>query len=57
MTRHLRVKQVAIYLGVAKSTVWSWCKAGKFPLPFKLSAKATVWDKDEIDKFLATKRA
>jgi predicted DNA-binding transcriptional regulator AlpA len=48
---------VAIYLGVAKSTVWSWCKAGKFPLPFKLSAKATVWDKDEIDKFLATKRA
>lgn len=56
MTRHMRVKQVSSYLGVATSTIWSWCKAGNFPSPLKLSPKATVWDKDEIDKFIASKR-
>jgi predicted DNA-binding transcriptional regulator AlpA len=53
----MRVKQVSSYLGVATSTIWSWCKAGNFPTPLKLSPKATVWDKDEIDKFIASKRA
>ena len=40
-------------LPVSPATIWRWVKNGTFPKPFKLGASTTVWDVEEVDKFLA----
>lgn len=48
----MRVKQGAAYLGIAESTFWRWVKEGKLPKGTRLSARATVWMKEDLEKFL-----
>ncbi|MFZ4875003.1 helix-turn-helix transcriptional regulator [Janthinobacterium sp. Mn2066] len=43
-------------LPVSRDTIWRWVRAGKFPAPFKLSNRVTVWDLDQVEAFI-TKRA
>lgn len=40
-------------LPVSPATVWRWVQRGTFPKPFKLGARTTVWDYDEIRAYLA----
>ena len=44
-----RAKEVALLLGIGKSTVWLFAKQGKLT-PIKLSEKVTVFSIDEINK-------
>jgi prophage regulatory protein len=37
---------------VARSTVWAWVKAGKFPSPTKIGGRTTVWRASEIAAFV-----
>ena len=44
-------------LPVSPATIWRWVREGRFPKPFKLGEQTTVWDADEVDKFLVHCRA
>ena len=47
---------IAGMLPVSTATLWRWVKDGKFPKPFKLGHRVTVWDAAEVDAFLAAQR-
>jgi len=49
--RYYRAPEVAIYLGIAPSTVWLYAKQGKLT-PKKLSSRVTVFSLDEIETLL-----
>jgi len=51
----LRRKQVLATVGLSASTVYQMQKAGKFPLPLKLSARATGWLSSDIAQWLTNK--
>jgi prophage regulatory protein len=53
----LRKKQVLAMVGLSASTVYNLQKAGKFPLPVKLSERATGWLCADIEQWLADKVA
>ena len=40
-------------LPVSPATVWRWVREGRFPKPFKLSDRVTVWNISDIDAFVA----
>lgn len=48
----MRVKECAAYLGIAESTFWKWVKEGRLPKGRKLSARATVWLREDLEEFL-----
>jgi predicted DNA-binding transcriptional regulator AlpA len=39
----LRVNQVLRFIPVSKSSWWDGVKTGRFPKPFKLGKRTTVW--------------
>lgn len=39
-------------LPVSPATLWRWVKSGKFPKPFKLGDRVTVWDALEVEAYL-----
>ena len=45
-------KQVARILGVSSSTVFRWASSGYLPKPFLLGPNRTVWDLDELNKWI-----
>ncbi len=49
----MRVKQVSAQTGLAVSTIWKYVKSGEFPKPHKLSIRVTVWNSEDIDKWIA----
>ena len=51
----LREKHILKLLPVAHSTLWEWVRDGRFPPPFKLSEKVSVWSQAQIDAWLASK--
>lgn len=53
----LRKKQVLAMVGLSASTVYMLQKTGAFPLPMKLSLRATGWLASDIESWLATKVA
>lgn len=40
-------------LPVSPATVWRWVREGRFPKPFKLSDRVTVWNIADVDAFVA----
>lgn len=48
----LRLPQVLALVPVSKSTLWAWCRQGKFPHPVKLSERTTCWRYSDILAFL-----
>lgn len=48
----LRVKQVLRFVPVSRSNWWAGVKAGRFPKPFKLSQRVTVWRVSDIRKVI-----
>lgn len=40
-------------LPISPATVWRWCKQNKFPQPFKLGERVTVWSMADVEDFIA----
>jgi predicted DNA-binding transcriptional regulator AlpA len=40
-------------LPVSPATIWRWVRDGKFPKPFNIGARTTVWDYHEIQTYIA----
>jgi prophage regulatory protein len=43
-------------LPVSQATIWRWVKEGRFPKPFKLGERITVWNIEDIEFFIANKQ-
>lgn len=43
-------------LPVSPATLWRWVKVGKFPKPFKLGDRVTVWAAEDVEAFLLAQR-
>lgn len=44
-------------LPVSQATIWRWVRAGKFPKPFTIGDRCTVWDAAEVDEWIASSKA
>lgn len=57
--RVIRVAELATVKGkvgllpVSPATIWRWVREDKFPKPFKLGNKVTVWNAVEVERFVA----
>ena len=40
-------------LPVSPATLWRWVKQNKFPQPFKLGERVTVWSMADVEAFIA----
>lgn len=52
----LRIAAVAEKTGLAQKTIRNWVTLSRFPKPIKLSPNVAVWDEEDIDKWLLTKK-
>jgi predicted DNA-binding transcriptional regulator AlpA len=48
----MRAKAAAAFLGIGLSTFWRWAAEGKIPRGLRLSARCTVWKREELEKVL-----
>lgn len=53
----LSIAEAAKRLTVTKKTIYAWQKDDTFPRVFRLSAKKSVIDADELDAWVAARRA
>lgn len=44
-------------IAASPASIWRWIRVGKFPAPFRIGERTTVWDLAEIEGFLAKQRA
>jgi predicted DNA-binding transcriptional regulator AlpA len=44
-------------LPVSRATLWRWVSEGKFPKPFKMGARTTVWDAVEVLAYINAQKA
>ncbi len=51
-TRLLRMPQVLDRVGLKKTVIYEWIKAGTFPKPIKLGS-ASVWPESDVDNWIA----
>lgn len=40
-------------LPISPATVWRWVKQNKFPQPFHLGERVTVWNMSDVEAFIA----
>lgn len=53
-TGFIRKSQLIPYiLPISNTTLWSWCKQGKFPAPVQLSTRLSVWRVEDVRAWLA----
>lgn len=48
----LRLPQVLAVIPVCKSTWWAGVKSGRYPQPYKLSPRVTVWRSEDISALI-----
>jgi len=57
--RIIRIAEIATtptnpgILPVSPATIWRWVRDGKFPQPFKIGVRTTVWNYDDIEAYIA----
>ncbi len=44
----LRVNQILRFIPISRSSWWAGVKSGRYPKPFKLSERTTVWKAKDI---------
>lgn len=49
----LRRKDVQAYTGLPRSTLYAQIRAGNFPKPIRLTARAGGWAKTDLDAWIA----
>lgn len=50
--RYIRIKELAIMLGIAKSTIYRLVKENKFPKQIKLTERTSVWRLSEVNQWI-----
>ncbi len=50
-----RISQLQERFNISRSSIWSWCKQGKFPKPIKLGENCTAWNAEDINKWVEQK--
>ena len=48
----LRAKEVCEVLGIKRTTLHKWCKAGTFPQPLQLGVRAVAWRVPDVQNWL-----
>ncbi len=51
-----RAKQLLPFLPIGESTLWKWCKEGRFVQPIKLSPTITVWANKDVHAWFNEQR-
>jgi prophage regulatory protein len=51
--RFLRLPQLQNRVSLGKSAIYAAVKAGTFPAPIKLGARAVAWDSASVDRWCA----
>lgn len=54
--RLVRPQATADRLGISKTTLYRLVKAGKLPVPVRISSQCTGWPEDVIDTFIAERQ-
>lgn len=49
----IRLPSVSDRTGLGKSSLYAGVKAGTFPSPVRLSARAVAWRESDVDKWIA----
>jgi predicted DNA-binding transcriptional regulator AlpA len=63
MQRIIRLSELASRPGkpglisASPASIWRWIRAGKFPAPFTIGERTTVWDLAEVEIFLNKQRS
>ena len=60
MTKETLLLTIAVLGGTGKEgrgLAYRWAKAGNFPSPIKLGARAIGWRRDEVEAWLASRPA
>ena len=52
LPRVLPLDAVLQTIGVARSTIWRWTKAGEFPQPIRLGPGRVGWRADEVGAWI-----
>lgn len=50
--RYIRIKELAVMLGIAKSTIYRLVKENKFPKQIKLTERTSVWRLSVINQWI-----
>jgi len=48
----LRLREVMVATGLARSTIYKMMREGAFPLPIKLSLRAVAWRSDDLNNWI-----
>lgn len=54
-TQGLRMPRVVDKTGMSRAHIYKLVKAGRFPAPYKLSERVSVWNAEEVSAWLANK--
>lgn len=55
--RFLRLPEVTRITGLSKATVYRQAKAGEFPSPRKIGARASAWLSNEVEAWMTERLA
>ncbi len=55
--RFIRASEIAARLGVARSTIYGWVEAGRFPPPIHLGPRVVGWIRSEFDAWVHSRIA
>ncbi len=51
--RYIRIKELAVMLGIARSTIYRLLKEEKFPKQIKLTERTSVWRLSVINQWIS----
>ena len=51
----IRTNELAERLGVSRTTLWRWMRAGSLPPKIQLGSNSVGWDSREIDRWLESR--
>ncbi|WP_020166618.1 MULTISPECIES: helix-turn-helix transcriptional regulator [Methylotenera] len=51
--RYIRIKELTVMLGIARSTIYKLMKEDKFPKQIKLTERTSVWRLSVINQWIS----
>jgi prophage regulatory protein len=55
LDRHIRIKELAVILGIGRSTIYRLISENKFPKQIKLTERTSVWRMSTINEWVESK--